>query len=143
MKLVVDANVFISALISRKDTHMMITYGAFEMFSPEYMLEEIEEHLGEIKEKSKLEMGEFGASMEVLKRRIKFVKAEMYAVFRKHAREISPDVDDVEYFALVIYLGEDAALWSNDKNLKEQQSVRVYSTAELVKMSGLEPNLPK
>jgi predicted nucleic acid-binding protein len=48
------------------------------------------------------------------------------------ARRISPDPDDVQYFALALKL--DASIWSNDKNLKNQNIVKVFSTDELVKI---------
>jgi predicted nucleic acid-binding protein len=43
-----------------------------------------------------------------------------------------PDENDLEYFALALKLRY--AIWSQDKTLKQQQIIRIYSTEELNKM---------
>ncbi|MEK6968674.1 MAG: PIN domain-containing protein [Nanoarchaeota archaeon] len=48
------------------------------------------------------------------------------------AKKISPDPDDVAYFALALYLG--CPIWSNDKRLKEQNKVRIITTKELAQI---------
>lgn len=143
MKLVVDANIVIAALIREGATRLLLMDEGFELFSPEYMLVELEEHGQEIASKAKREKEDFEKVLEVFKSRIRFVKPEMFAIFRKYARQISPDKKDVEYFALAQYLGEYAALWSNDKKLKRQNSVKVYSTSDLLKMAGFDENALK
>ncbi|MAG78609.1 hypothetical protein CL616_04570, partial [archaeon] len=50
--------------------------------------------------------------------------------FIKKAEKISPDINDTEYFALAIALG--FPIWSNDKLLKTQKLVKIYSTTELL-----------
>jgi len=49
------------------------------------------------------------------------------------AEKISPDKDDVIYFALALKLN--CAIWSNDKNLKEQNRIKIYSTSDLGKLN--------
>ncbi len=46
------------------------------------------------------------------------------------AKSICPDPDDIQYFALALKLG--CPIWSNDKALKEQNTVEVISTGELI-----------
>lgn len=41
-------------------------------------------------------------------------------------------VIDSEYFALALKLN--CAIWSNDKRLKQQDKIKVYSTEDLVKV---------
>lgn len=56
---------------------------------------------------------------------------EAIAPFLKEALEFSPDKDDSPFLALC--LGKGIPLWSNDKPLKEKQSVvKVLSTSELL-----------
>ena len=52
--------------------------------------------------------------------------------FFKEACKISPDSDDIEYFALALKLN--CPIWSEDKALKKQSIVKVYSTSELIKL---------
>jgi len=48
------------------------------------------------------------------------------------AEKLTPDLDDMTYFALALKLN--CAIWSNDKKLKEQNKVEVYNTYELSKI---------
>jgi predicted nucleic acid-binding protein len=50
----------------------------------------------------------------------------------KKAEQISPDPDDVMYFATALKLN--CSIWSNDKEMKKQKYVRVYATHDLVKL---------
>ena len=53
--------------------------------------------------------------------------------FIPEAEKISPDKDDVDYLALALKLG--CAIWSNDRELKEKQSiVIVYNSQEVLNM---------
>ena len=46
------------------------------------------------------------------------------------AKEISPDSNDVLYFSLALKLN--CAIWSNDKKLKQQNKIKIYSTEDLI-----------
>ena len=52
--------------------------------------------------------------------------------FIELANKISPDQNDADYFALALKLN--CPIWSNDKRLANQNTVKVYSTKELVGM---------
>jgi predicted nucleic acid-binding protein len=51
---------------------------------------------------------------------------------KETAKKICPDPKDAFYFAAALKLN--CAIWSNDKELKNQNYVKVYSTSDLVKM---------
>ncbi len=67
---------------------------------------------------------------DLLLSQIKILPASEYEVHLERARKISPDSNDAEYFAAAIT--SNCHLWSNDKLLKSQQEVKVFSTAELL-----------
>ena len=50
----------------------------------------------------------------------------------KKSDEITPDPDDVMYFAAA--LKKNIGIWSNDKALQQQKIVKVYSTNDLIKL---------
>ena len=70
--------------------------------------------------------------MHMLKEIISIVPKEEYSLFLDDAKSISPDENDVMYFALALKLK--CGIWSNDKKLKNQDKVPIYSTNELVKL---------
>ena len=94
------------------------------------MFIEIEEHKEEILKKSRLSDDEFGLALNLLKTRIILVPFTDFRKFISRAIRASPDVDDIEYFALA--LSEDIIIWTDDKDLKKQTKVKIISTTELI-----------
>lgn len=60
-----------------------------------------------------------------------FVPLEELKEFRDRAESVCPDPKDIPYFALALKLG--CPIWSNERKLKEGQSVvNVFSTEDLL-----------
>ena len=78
-------------------------------------------------------MEEFFRLLEVLKRRIAIIPLEELVLYIDEAEKLTPDPDDMAYFALALKLN--CAVWSNDKKLKEQDKIKIYNTHELSKLS--------
>jgi len=75
--------------------------------------------------------------LSVFERRIQLVPLEEIAPYLKQASEISPDPKDLPYLALAMKMH--AAVWSNDKVLKqEQNTVKIISTHELMGILNVE-----
>lgn len=136
MLLVVDANVVFSVLIKGGKTLeiFLLNRGQkrFEFASPEYLLLEVENHSHEIVKRSGLSIEEFGKVLAFLEKEIEIVPFEEFIGVYKEAEQISPDPDDVQYFALALKLK--GAVWSNDKALKKQNVVKVLSTNDVLKL---------
>lgn len=103
-----------------------------EIFSPDFILDEFIKHKDEISRKSGLAYSQLLISIVLLSEKISFISVEEYKQFLSKANEISPDEDDIDYFALALKLN--CAIWSNDKKLKEQNRIKVYSTDELAEL---------
>lgn len=134
MDLVVDANVLFSALIKDSFAYNLLFSGSFHLFTPEYIFTELEKHKEEILEKTERTTEKFFRLLETLKRRIVIVPLEELVPYVEEAEKLTPDPEDMAYFALALKLN--CAIWSNDKKLKEQDKIKVYSTHELTKISG-------
>lgn len=59
----------------------------------------------------------------------------MFENFLVKANKRTPDPDDAEYLALALRFSY--PLWSNDKELKKQLKIKVFSTSDLLKLPGL------
>ena len=73
---------------------------------------------------------EFERFMRTLQKKIHFVPMEEIKPLMPNARKISPDPNDTTYFAVALKIG--ASIWSNDKPLRNQNVVRIYTTKELI-----------
>ena len=134
MKFVVDANVLFSFFWKDSFTKRLLTGKYFELYSPEFSLEEIGNYKKEIMRKAKLDSEEFDRLRRELILYVDFLSVEDYRKFLRKGVGISPDKDDVDYFALALKLG--IGIWSNDKLLKEQSVVKVFNTMEVVNFSN-------
>ena len=129
MELVVDANILFAALIKVSATSDLIVDNSLNLSSVEFIFSEFEKYKDLIKEKTERSEEEFERFMEIIQKKIKLIPYEEFELFIKEAEKISPDPKDTEYLALALKLN--CAFWSNDKKLKTQNKVKVYSTEDL------------
>ncbi len=133
MDLVIDANVLFSALIKDSFSYALLFNEKFHLFTPEYIFTELEKHKEEIFKKTERTEEEFFRLIETIKRRIVIVPLEELVPYVEEAEKLTPDHDDMAYFALALRLN--CAIWSNDKKLKDQNKIKIYHTYELTKIS--------
>ena len=132
MDLIVDANILFSILIKQGKTEELIFKNEFNLFTPEYIFEEFEEHKLEILDKTQRTNEDFDKLIDILKKRIKTISNEETEKFIPEAEKISPNKDDIDYFALALKLR--CPIWSQDKELKSQSKIKIYSTEELINL---------
>lgn len=133
MNLVVDANIVFSCLIKEGKTIETFLDISLKLYTPEFILEEIEKHKKEILSKTKRTQEEFEEIFDLIKQVISIIPKEEFKEFIDEAKKISPDVGDIQYFALALKLN--CAIWSNDRRLKKgQNKIMVYPTSDLTEL---------
>ena len=142
MKLVVNTNILFSIFKKDSFTRKLITNEKFRqrfrLYSPEQCLKELLNYKDEICKKAEISKEVFHEILSdiISEGLVKFVSLSQYEKFLEMAKEISPDPNDIDIFALALKLN--CPIWSNDKELKKQNVVKVYSTKELIEEFGLE-----
>jgi len=135
-KLVIDANVVISALIKKGfafDLIVALSRVGIKLLSPDFLWEEVEKKKGRILKYSKLEENELDFLIKFLFKRIEVVPKEEYEEFIPKAEELLKEhKKDVPYVALALRFG--CGIWSNEKRLAKLEEVKVFSTHELRKL---------
>ena len=96
MKLVVDANILFSALIKKGKTSELLLDLSLELFTPEYVLIEFENHRQEILDKTKRTHEEFNEIFEILKEIIKIIPKEDFKEFGINYKNIINDISLIE-----------------------------------------------
>lgn len=129
MDLVIDANILFSALIKNSMTATLLCKEDLHLSCPEFVLDELEKHRELILKKTSRTVEEFISIINAFEELITLFPCEAYAQFLEEARELCPDPDDVMYFALALYLR--CGIWSNDKALKNQNKITIYTTEEV------------
>lgn len=135
MRLVVDANVLISALVRKSTVRGLLLHPFFEFYVPEYCIEEIERHVGEISKRSGLSIENVYLLLGVLLASVQVVPAERVVKKWDETEKIMGkiDRDDVPFIALALSFPNDG-IWSEDKHFLQQKRVKVWRTQQLLKL---------
>lgn len=133
MKLVIDANVLFSALIKNSETRKLIFNTAIKLYSPDFIIEEVKKYNYEIIKKSGLSLEEFDLLTELLFKHIQIINKQEYSHFLQTSIYLIHDKKDAPYLATALKLN--CPIWSNDKELKKQKKVKIFTTEELLKES--------
>jgi predicted nucleic acid-binding protein len=131
MKLVVDANILFSLFIKSSRIEELVFDDSLEMYAPEFIFEEFQIYEEYIISKTQRTSLEFQTLLHILKKRINIIPLKNFSEYIQEAKNISPDINDIQYFALALKL--QCPLWSNDKELKTKQHyILVYSSQDLI-----------
>lgn len=103
-----------------------------KLFAPEFLQEEIDKHKEEILNKSGLAEVELDLVLSLIFLRIIFVPFSEFDRHLETAIRICPDPGDTEYFSLA--LKHKCLIWSNDRELKQQEVIKVYNTQEMISL---------
>lgn len=139
MFLVVDANIVLSALLTKGKVFDIFAVNKlikrYEFIAPEFLFFEISKNLDEIVEKSKLSPEELGKVFKFIKDEIDFIPFVEFNKYAKEAEAMSPHIKDLQYFALALSLN--CGIWSNEKAFKKQSGVKIFSTEDLLEILKL------
>ena len=133
MRIVIDTNCLIAALIRDGAARRILFYSRFSFFSPEFTLDEIDKHISEIIEKSGIESHELHKLLENLMKRITIIPQSVYDSWMNKAEEIigKIDIHDVPFVAVSLSLPNEG-IWSDDSHFTEQKQISVWRTSDLL-----------
>lgn len=135
MEAVVDTNELISALIKPARSRELLCSSELMLYAPERIISESIAHKDEIISKAGITEHEFSMLMRFLLSRVIIVPNDEIKPFVKDALKLVTHEEDALFVALA--LSKKIPLWSEDKALKRQSSVKVLSTTELLKELGM------
>lgn len=131
MQIVIDTNIFISALIKNGLTRAILIKLPFLFILPEVELLEIKEYEKEILRKSHLNSSELNFLIRTLLKRMKIISSNKLMNYRKKAEKIMGQIDkkDVVFIATALYTN--SPIWSDDKHFQKQKEIRIFTTEEI------------
>lgn len=133
MKVVIDVNRVLSALIRDSTTRKIILNSQFEFYFPEPSLEKIRKYKGYILEKSWLSEEEFKDLMAILLKYIRIVPTEEIEKNWSEAKKIMECIDpeDAVFIATALSIS-DSVIWPDDRHFEKQNKVKVLKTKDMV-----------
>lgn len=135
MKLVIDSNILISALIKDSITRKIIFESKFELYYPAISLHEIKKHRDFIINKSELESDDFDKLFHTILDKINLIPYSRIKSKIKQAKEIFEDIDkdDVIFIALALSI-ENEGIWTDDTDFNKQDKIKIWKTENVLKI---------
>jgi len=135
MKIVLDVNVIISALIKNSITREILVKSEHEFYFPTNAKKKLKKYEELILNKSGLTKSELETVMKGIFSNINLVADEKLQEQKKEAEKIMGHIDseDTLFIATALTI-TDANIWSDDKHFEEQKTIHILKTKELVEL---------
>ena len=133
MKLVVDTNRIIAALIKDGASRRILLKKNITFISPDITFAEIYKYEWEILEKADITHAEFDILLSLLFNRITILSKEEYFAFLKESETLIEDKGDVPFIAAAISQ-KAHGIWSDDRHFKKQTKIKIFSTREMLEL---------
>lgn len=133
MKLIIDTNRIIAALIKKGASRRIIFNRDFEFITPEHSIGEIYKYEDEIRKKANISHEEFEILLSLIFENIKIISKENYHDFLEIAKTLISDIDDVPFIA-ACFATKANGIWSDDSHFFEQNKIKVFRTFEMIKL---------
>ena len=130
MELIIDTNIVFSLFKSESFTREILAKHKIKLFSPEKLIDELKKYSKLICSKSNISKSKFLFNISLLPEIIELKKVEK--IFKSKAKKLISHKSDADFLALALQLN--IPIWSNDSHFKEQSSVKVFTTKDLVKL---------
>jgi predicted nucleic acid-binding protein len=134
MKVIIDANRIVAALVKHGTTRSILFDEDFEFLAPDHSLAEINDHKEELQRKTKLTAEEFDILISIISERITIIPESEYAGFFQICRQDVRDADDVPYLAACL-ASKAQGIWSHDPHFSTQNRVRVFTNIDMLNFS--------
>lgn len=134
MRLIVDSNRIISALIKKGVSRKILSSKNIEFFAIGYVLNEINKYRDTIIKKSNMPKEEIDTLFGLVMENVNIVPDEDIKHKMKEAKEIIEgiDVKDAPFLAAALAIPNDG-IWSHDKHFEKQNKVKVWISKDLLK----------
>ena len=131
MKLVIDTNVFISALMKDSFTREIIVNSGYDILFPEFEFQEIYKYKDEIIKRAGYSEREFIRLTTLLLNHMRIVSYEEIHQNHDESCNIMDNIDPGDAIFIATALAFDAFIWSDDKHFKKQNKVKILTTEDM------------
>lgn len=133
MKVVLDTNILISALIKNSITRKILFTSYFDFFYPKSSLNEINKHKDLILRKSGMAGKDYDDLFRALFEVVTIVREEIINENLNRAKKIGiQDPDDLVFLACALGIPQ-SIIWSDDADFEGQSAIKVMKTKDIIR----------
>ena len=133
MKLVVDTNRIIAALIKDSVSRRIINHINAELLTISFLDKEIQKHKEVLLKKSGLSEVGFNVLFDKIMEKILVLDDKIIETKIKEASKIMDNIDPDDTPFIAAALATDTDIWSDDKHFERQHKVKIWKTKDLEK----------
>ena len=133
MELVVDTNVLLAALLKEAISRELLLDTRLRIFAPEHLIIETQKHLrtsSSLRKRIQLTAKELESLFFLLTEYIETIPEKEFASRMPEAIKLASHKEDSPYLGLALHFN--IPIWSNDKGMRSQNRVKVYTTKDLL-----------
>lgn len=139
MKVLIDTNRIIAALIKNGTARIILFDESFEFVTPDYTIIEILNHKEELKRKTRLSSEEFDILLSMILEPITILPKCDYENFIEKCKNDISDPDDIPHLAACLAVKAEG-IWAHDPHFLEQHKAKVFTNIDMLKLSGKAKN---
>ena len=131
MKLVIDSNRIIAALVKDSYSRKIILHSDLELLAINMSQKDIQKYRKDILSKAKITEEQFNSVFEKLNERMVKLDDAIIQGKMKEAKEIMDKVDKDDTPFIAAALATKADIWSDDKHFEKQNRIKIWKTKDL------------
>jgi len=135
MKIIIDTNILLSALIKDSVTRKILIEAEWQFFYPQMSFHEVRKHKDLVLDKSGMKNEEYIQVLNQLFQNIELIPEESIYPSLKEANDIIGKIDPDDAVFLAAALGiPNSLIWSDDSDFDKQLKVKILKTKDVVKL---------
>jgi len=131
MRIVIDSNRFIAALLKDSTTRKILFNIKFDFIAPEFIKEEVKKYHKIFVKKANIKDNEFELLLSFFFEIIQLIPKNRYNKYIKELKSEISDPKDIPFLACCIAT-DSQGIWSHDPHMKEQNKVKIYTNIDLL-----------
>lgn len=133
MRIVIDSNRVIAALIKDSTTRELLFNENFEFFAPDLIIAEITKYKKDIIQKADITQEEFEITFSAILTCISVIPKDDQNIYLSELQGEIDDPKDIPYIASCLSINTEG-IWTHDPHFKKQNKVKVFTNIDLLKI---------
>lgn len=130
MKIVVDTNRIIAAMIKDSISRKILYNKNFEFVCPDHSITEVHKYEEEIRKKANITNEEFKILISLIFENVSITPKAKYEDFLEEAKNLIDDIGDIPFIATCLALKADG-IWSDDPHFLRQNQIKIFKTEDM------------